>query len=242
MAGDDARDALLTDLELRLGRSFLDRALLDHALTHSSWVHENASAPGGDYERLEFLGDAVLGSFVAERLFRDDPNASEGELTRRKQGVVSMPALAVAARRLELGGYLLLGRGEEASGGRERDSLLADALEAVLGAIYLDGGIRAARAFVRRCLFSSAGAKGGSAVHARDAKTELQERWQARSRLTPWYRIVATAGPPHATEFTVEVVAGDRVLATGQGRSRKGAEQAAAASALRALEAGGDLD
>jgi len=236
MTGDTSRDTLLSGLERRLGRRFLDRALLELALTHSSWVHENASAGLRDYERLEFLGDAILGLFVAERLYRDDPAASEGELTRRKQGVVSMPALATVARRLELGPCLLLGRGEEASGGRERDSLLADALEAVLGAIYLDGGIRAARAFVKRCLFSAEGASRRSAAPDRGAKTELQELWQARSRLTPRYRIVATTGPPHARQFTVEVVAGDRVLATGRGRNRKGAEQDAAASALLQLQ------
>jgi len=238
MSGDTSRDTLLSGLEDRLGRHFINRQLLEQALTHSSWVHENVGAPRRDYERLEFLGDAVLGLFVAERLFRDDPAASEGELTRRKQGVVSMPALAAAARRLELGPYLLLGRGEEASGGRERDSLLADAFEAVLGAIHLDGGIRAGRVFVRRCLFSLEGASSGSDSPGRDAKTELQERWQAHSRVTPRYRIVATIGPAHAREFTVEVLAGECVLAIGHGRNRKGAEQNAAASALFALARG----
>lgn len=235
MSGDVARAARLASLEQRLGRRFADRALLAQALTHSSWAHENTGAPQRDYERLEFLGDALLGLVVAERLFRDDPAASEGDLTRRKQGVVSMPALAIAARRLDLGAYLLIGRGEETSGGRERDSLLADAFEAVLGAIYLDGGIRAGRAFVKRSLGSFKGASSRSDPAGRDAKTELQERWQARSRLTPCYRIVATEGPAHAREFTVEVVAGDRVLATGHGRNRKAAEQEAAASALLAL-------
>lgn len=235
MSGDPARDALLSTLERRLGRRFADRALLEQALTHSSWMHENATESRRDYERLEFLGDALLGLFVAEMLFRNDPAASEGELTLRKQGLVSMPALATAARRLDLGAYLLLGRGEEASGGREKDSLLADAFEAVLGAVFLDGGIRAGRGFVRRSLGSFKGPPGGSGSGGRDAKTELQERWQALSRLTPRYRIVETKGPPHAREFTVEVLAGDRVLATGHGRSRKGAEQDAAATALEAL-------
>jgi ribonuclease-3 len=220
-------DERLTELERRLGRRFLDRAYLTQALTHASWVHENPAAPLADYERLEFLGDAVLGFFVADRVFRDDPAGSEGDLTRRKQGLVSAPALAAAARRLDLGPCLLLGRGEEASGGRERDSLLADAFEAILGAVFLDGGIRAARAFVRRTL---GGFEGGS---ERDPKTELQERWQARSRVTPRYRITATDGPPHARQFTVEVLAQDVVLATGTGRNRKAAEQSAAANALQ---------
>ena len=222
-------------LERRLGRRFSDPSLLDRALTHSSWAHENAGSFRMDNERLEFLGDALLGHFVAERLFRDDPAASEGDLTRRKQAVVSMPALAAAARRLDLGAHLVLGRGEENSGGREKDSMLADAFEAVLGAIYLDGGIRAGRAFVRRCLGPLMGASTGLESTVLDAKTELQEKWQALSRVTPCYRIVATEGPAHAREFTVEVLAGDRVLATGRGRNRKSAEQAAAASALKAL-------
>ena len=234
-SGDIPGDARPSDLERRLGRRFADPLLLEQALTHSSWAHENAGAARRDNERLEFLGDALLGQFVAERLFRDDPTASEGDLTRRKQTLVSMPALAAAARRLDLGAHLILGRGEETSGGREKDSLLADAFEAVLGAIYLDGGIRAGRAFVRRCLLSFMGGSAGGDSSARDAKTELQERWQALSRVTPSYRIVATTGPAHAREFTVEVLAGERVLATGLGRSRKAAEQDAAASALRTL-------
>lgn len=220
-------DERLASLEKRVGRRFVDRALLTQALTHASWAHENPAAPLADYERLEFLGDAVLGFFVADRVFRSEPAASEGDLTRRKQGLVSTPALAAAARRIELGPCLLLGRGEEASGGRERDSLLADAFEAILGAIFLDGGIRSARAFIHRTL---GGFDGGS---DRDPKTELQERWQARSRVTPHYRIVATHGPPHAREFTVEVLAGEVVLASGTGRNRKAAEQAAAANALQ---------
>jgi len=222
-------------LERRLGRRFINPSLLEQALTHSSWAHENGGASREDNERLEFLGDALLGHFVAERLFRDDASASEGDLTRRKQAVVSMPALAAAARRLDLGAHLVLGRGEESSGGREKDSMLADAFEAVLGAIYLDGGIRAGRAFVRRCLGPLMGASTGVESPGLDAKTELQERWQALSRVTPCYRIVATEGPAHAREFMVEVLVGDRVLATGRGRNRKGAEQAAAASALRDL-------
>ncbi len=235
MNGDASREAQLDSLETRLGWRFADRALLTQALTHSSWANENAAAQQRDYERLEFLGDAVLGLFVAERLFRIDPAAAEGELTRRKQGMVSMPALAAAARRLDLGAQLLLGRGEEASGGRDKDSLLADAFEAVLGAIYLDGGVRAGRAFVRRCLGPFKDAASGIGSKVRDAKTELQERWQEHSRVTPFYRIVATTGPAHAREFTVEVVAADRVLAAGHGRNRKAAEQDAAATALDAM-------
>jgi ribonuclease-3 len=226
MDSDAGHDERLSGLEERLGRRFLDRSYLTQALTHASWVHENPAAPLADYERLEFLGDAVLGFFVADRVFRDDPAGSEGDLTRRKQGLVSTPALAAAARRLDLGPCLLLGR-RGIVGRAGEDSLLADAFEAILGAVFLDGGIRAARAFVRRTL---GGFDGGS---ERDPKTELQERWQARSRVTPRYRIASTDGPPHARQFTVEVLAQDVVLATGTGRNRKAAEQAAAANALQ---------
>ena len=231
MSEDPPRDALLSALEARIGRLFTDRALLARALTHSSFAHENPGASEGDYERLEFLGDAFLGLVAADALFRDDPAASEGELTRRKQAIVSMPVLARAARRLELGSYLLLGRGEIASGGRERDALLADAFEAVLGAVYLDGGVRAGRTFVRRQLEPLRGASSVDGAK-RDAKTELQERWQATLQLTPRYRIVSTFGPAHAREFEVEVVVGDDTLARGRGRSRKAAEQDAARLAL----------
>jgi ribonuclease-3 len=218
-------------LQDRLGHRFDDAGLLEQALTHRS---ARPGERGADYERLEYLGDALLGFLVAEWLWRNDPTASEGDLTRRKQEVVRSEALEACARRLQLGAALRLGKGEEGTGGREKGSLLADAFEAVLGAVYLDGGIRAARAFVHRhlrCVLEQAAA-GATA----DSKTRLQEWTQARWHRTPEYRIVATDGPPHAPEFVAEVRLADRVMASGRGSTRKVAEQAAARLALSALE------
>jgi ribonuclease-3 len=229
-------------LEEALGYRFEDPDILERALTHRSRSHEaREAAPGGSYERLEFLGDALLGFLVSERLMNDDPAADEGTLTRRRQSVVSTQALASASRRLGLGRALILGRGEDASGGRAKPSLLADAFESILAAIYLDGGLRAARAFVRRQLKVELAMTAGKSGHGVDAKTRLQELVQARWRLTPRYRIVATAGPAHAREFTAEVVLGEKTAGRGIGSSRKDAEREAAATALRAFE-GGDFE
>ncbi len=219
-------------LEARLGYRFRDPALLERALTHASFGHE-VQAP--DYERLEFLGDAVLAFVVAERMYRADPEATEGDLTRRKQSVVRAEALAEAARRIGLGEALRLGKGEESTGGRTKASLLADAFEAVLGAVYLDRGIRSARAFVNRHLGLEMGAVLQAKDVAEDYKTRLQEWAQARWRVTPRYRIVSASGPAHAQEFVAEVLVEDSVIGEGAGRSRKQAEQQAARAALRGL-------
>lgn len=226
--------------ENRLGYRFKDRRLLRSALTHRSYVHETASRPGESYERFEFLGDALLGFFVSDVLFREDSDSSEGVLTRRKQLVVRTATLAEAARRLGLGEELRLGRGEDASGGRRKSSLLADVFEAVLGAVYLDGGLRPARAFVRRHLRQSLLEAASAQEVAEDYKTRLQERIQGRLRVTPTYRIVSTEGPPHAREFEVAVRVGKRALGTGRGTSRKQAEQAAARAAIAVLDREGD--
>lgn len=231
----EAREALLLALEERIGHKFRDRALLDLALTHRSWAYEQSPDGVQNYERLEFLGDALLGFLVSEWLCDDDPEASEGVLTRRKQSVVRTESLAEAARRLALGAAMRLGRGEDGTGGREKGSLLADVFEAVLGAVFADGGVRAARAFVRRQLGGSLRARRGLREVEDDFKTILQERVQAESRVTPRYRIVRTQGPAHAHEFEVEVVAGAQVLGSGTGSSRKQAEQQAARAALACL-------
>jgi ribonuclease-3 len=221
-------------LETVIGRRFKDRRLLARALTHPSGTHER----GGDrteetYERLEFLGDSLLGFLVAERLARSDPRADEGLLTRRKQTVVSQGALAAVSRELGLGAAVHLGRGEEATGGREKPSILADVFESVLAAVYLDGGIRAARAFVSRHLEAAIAAAESRTADVTDTKTALQEAVQAHLRRTPRYRIVETAGPAHARRFTAEVMIDDRVAGRGVGASRKAAERAAASAALR---------
>ncbi|HEX5045421.1 MAG TPA: ribonuclease III [Candidatus Polarisedimenticolaceae bacterium] len=213
----------------RFGHAFRDPTLLTQALTHRSFGPA-AGEPATEGERLEFLGDAVLGFVVAEWLFQRLPGAREGELTRRKQDVVRRQTLEGVARRLDLGAELRLGPGEEATGGREKPSLLADAFEAVLGAVYLDAGMRAARAFVLRHLGEELRASlEGTAL---DAKTALQEHAQLRWHRTPTYRIVRAAGPAHAPAFTSEVLVGERVLGIGQGTTRKQAEQEAARAAL----------
>jgi ribonuclease III len=222
-------------LECVLGHRFKDRSLLDTALTHRSILPEGHGAGRESYERFEFLGDALLGFLVAEGLLAEDPEADEGILTRRRQELVSTATLADVARVLGIGEALRLGRGEESGGGRSNPSLLADAFESVLAAVYRDGGIRAARGFVRRHLGDrirdSSGARGG----LRDSKTRLQERTQALWRRTPYYRLAETSGPPHARRFLAEVLVGDDVLGSGVGSTRKQAEQEAARKALEML-------
>lgn len=230
MSGRDPRD--LDQLEGQLGHRFADRALLERALTHRSYSYEKAGASLGDYERLEFLGDALLGFLVSEWLWNDDPNATEGTLTRRKQSVVRAEALTEAARPMGLGAAMRLGRGEESSGGRAKASLLADVFEAVLAAVFLDGGVRAARSFVRKHLGDALRATRRSQDVVDDFKTRLQEQVQAEFRVTPRYRVVSTQGPAHAHEFEVEVLIAGRVVGAGTGSSRKQAEQRAARSAL----------
>jgi len=223
-------------LEERLGYRFRDGLLLEQALTHRSHAHERNDASQGHYERLEFLGDALLGLVVSDWLYRADEHAAEGVLSRRRQAIVRTSTLAHTAEAIALGEAIKLGRGEERTGGRHKSSLLADTFEAVLGAVYVDGGIRSARAFVRRHLGPAMREAGQSSGLADDFKTLLQETTQARLRRTPHYRIVSTTGPAHELEFNVEVQLDGRVLGQGKGPSRKQAEQVAARQALAALE------
>lgn len=223
-------------LERTLGYTFKDRTLLEAALTHRSHRHESEDARTGfDYERLEFLGDALLGFIVSERLMELDPEADEGTLTRRKQTLVSRDTLAGLSQALGIGEVMRLGRGEEATGGRLKPSLLGDVFESVLAAVYLDGGIRAARAFVRRHLASDLARTARAAGPLGDDKTQLQEEAQARWRLTPRYRTVETTGPAHDRRFAAEVLIGERVWGRGTGTRRKEAERQAARAALAAL-------
>jgi len=223
------------DLEQALGYRFEDATLLRAALTHRSYSHEAGETAAANYERLEFLGDALLGFVVADWLYRDDGAVGEGVLSRRRQAVVRRATLARAANGLGLGEALLLGRGEETTGGRDKASVLADAFESVLGAVYLDGGVRAARAFVRRHLGPELKKVRLAHESVDDHKTRLQETVQARLRRTPSYRIVSTSGPDHALEFEVEVLVDERKLGAGRGSNRKQAEQAAAREALMRL-------
>lgn len=229
------RDPRFLDTERRLGYRFKNMALLETALTHRSHSYETGKERWSNYERLEYLGDALLGFLVAEWLYRDDDRADEGTLSRRRQAVVRASTLARAAKALALGDAVLLGKGEEGTGGRQKRSLLADTFEAVLGAVYLDGGVRPARAFVRRHLAAELARVRNAETTRDDYKTRLQESIQASLQRTPRYRIVETAGPAHAREFHVEVLLDDDVLGTGSGRTRKTAEQHAARSALSSM-------
>jgi ribonuclease-3 len=223
-----------TPLERRLGYRFRHPELLETALTHRSYAYEQDSdADYGDhYERLEFLGDAVLGLVAAEHLFRRYPERPEGDLTKLKSHLVSRPVLARIAGDLALGDELRLGVGEERSGGRAKASLLADVWEAVLGAVYLDGGLEAAAKLIRPALEHAEERRGERPA---DAKTRLQEEVQARGWSLPRYALVETAGPDHAKHFTVECRIQGESYGVGEGRSKKAAEQAAAAAALEAL-------
>ncbi|HLS88883.1 MAG TPA: ribonuclease III [Sphingobacteriaceae bacterium] len=223
-----ARLAELTGREPRQPELFLQ------ALTHPSYANEHPQEMHN--QRLEFLGDAALGLVVAEELYRRFPDKDEGDLTRMRAAVVCTPTLARVARRLDLGRLLRLGQGEEGSGGRQRSSLLADALEAVIGALMLEGGLETVRDFVFRHLSQEMEeAAAGSLVE--DFKTFLQEEGQRRFRADPVYRVVGEEGPDHNKSFTVEVLIQGKVMGTGTGRSKKEAEQAAAEQAVARLQA-----
>jgi len=220
------------DLARRLGIDFADLALLERALTHRSWAFEHR--PGHHNERLEFLGDAVLGLVVTEEIFARLPDAAEGELSPVRAATVRESALADIARGLGLGDYLRLGRGEASSGGADKDSLLSDALEAVIAAVHIEHGHERAAAFVRGLVADRLDAitTGGEVL---DAKTLLQERAAATGLPVPDYRVSAE-GPDHDPEFTATVLLGEREEGHGRGRTKKQAEQRAAAAALEALD------
>lgn len=217
---------------------FHDRALLDEALTHKSYVNERKGQVRQHNERLEFLGDAVLSLIISEHLAIRYPQLSEGALSKLKAGLVSEASLSAAARRLNLGAHLRLGRGEELSKGREKHSLLADVLEAVISAIYLDGGLEASRAFTLDALqeelsrIGSAQARPGSD----DYKTRFQEWCQQRYETLPRYVLVKESGPDHQKCFEVEVEIEGKVAGSGVGHSKKEAEQMAARQALGIME------
>jgi ribonuclease-3 len=222
-------------LEQRLGVSLGDRAVALAALTHKSYVNEHRDKELEDNERLEFLGDAVVDLAVSDRLMQRFPLASEGDLSRLRATLVDEGGLAQAARAYGLGELLLLGRGEELSGGRDKPSLLADALEAVIGAVYLAGGMPAALDVIDR-IFSDAFAQIAPGSFGRDHKTALQELAQSRHRASPKYRVISELGPDHSKTFVVEVELSGQVFGQGEGRSKKDAEQAAARVALAALQ------
>lgn len=221
----------LKDFQEILGVTFKNPSLLELALVHSSYVNENPGSVSGHNERLEFLGDAILGFIVAEKLYQDFPDLSEGEMTKLRAALVRRETLAVVARDIRLGDFLYLGRGEEASGGRSKAANLAGALEALVAAIFLDQGEAGTRGIVLRLLRGEL-KKAVSQGMAADFKSRLQELVQSQRQLTPAYRVVEEAGPEHDKRFTVEVMVGDRVLGRGTGKSKKRAEAEAARAAL----------
>jgi ribonuclease III len=220
-------------LESRLGYVFVDRARLECALTHKSYLNENASWGRPDNERYEFLGDAVLDLVVGHLLMDADPERNEGELSKTRATIVNEVGLAEVAGELGLGEWLFLGRGEEQSGGRRKPSVLADACEALIAAVYLDGGFDASFAVVKR-LFGSrvVSARGGG---LNDYKTRLQER-AARRKQHVRYQLISEQGPDHDKTFDIAAFVGDRELSRGAGKTKKEAEQRAAELALRALD------
>lgn len=222
-------------LEGRVGYRFRDRGLLEHALTHRSKAHEDPSGGVTDNESLEFLGDAVLGLVVAEALFRAFPTYSEGQKSKIKANLVSTASLAEMAEQLGLGEHMILGRGEEKTGGRRKQALLADTCEALIAAIYIDGGLEPARQFLVRELSTHIEDARVPEYFGRDHKSRLQERLQALGRPLPSYRVTGEAGPDHRKLFHVEVIVGADVLAKAVGRTKKEAEQEGAKLALEEI-------
>ena len=234
-----------TALEERLGHKFSSRELLDRALTHSSAVPELRGAAEDvtgngitleDNERLEFLGDAVLELLASEYLLGAFPEWTEGQLSKSRARIVNAGSLEAAARRLRLGEHLRLGRGEEKTGGREKQTLLADAFEAVVAAVYLDAGLGAAREVLQRALFEQALEERGERIAESDRKSALQEFLQGRGQAPAEYRLAGESGPDHQKVFQIEVWINGECMAKGEGSTKKEAEQQAARSALELLE------
>lgn len=221
----------LQELEERVGYSFRDEGLLKQAMTHSSFTNEQRINRAGDYERLEFLGDAVLELVSSEFLFKLHPELSEGELTKLRASMVCEPSLAFCARDLELGRFIRMGKGEENTGGRERESITSDAMEALIGAIYLDGGMDSAREFIDRFILSDLEDK----QLFYDSKSNLQELIQGKLKKEFGYELLEESGPEHDKTFRVLVQMEGERLGEGVGKTKKAAEQQAAYKALLVL-------
>lgn len=220
---------MLSELEQALGYTFQDKSLLENALTHSSWANENRKDGQSSNERLEFLGDSILGFVVAEFLYRSFPERPEGELTRFRAELVCEKSLARIAAQIQLGSYLRMGHGEEQGGGRTRPSIMADAVESVLAAAYLDGGFAAARGIIERLLLRDV---HGFRPQNQDYKTRLQELVQREKNQELSYHLLSESGPDHDKRFVVSVMLNGGEVGTGTGRSKKRAEQAAAHAAI----------
>ncbi|MBQ7956233.1 MAG: ribonuclease III [Lachnospiraceae bacterium] len=222
----------LEELERRIGYVFDNKALIKQAVTHSSFTNEQKINKLGNYERLEFLGDAVLELISSDFLYHEYPDKPEGTLTKTRAAMVCEPSLAFCARDLELGKFMLLGKGEESTGGRDRDSITSDAMEALIGAIYLDGGIGKAKEFIYRFILSDLEDK----QLFFDSKTTLQELAQKELKAEICYELVSENGPEHEKEFVVEVHMDGKVLGRGYGKNKKSAQQHAAYEALLLLK------
>jgi len=230
----DEVDRRMQDLEERIGYRFNNIKMLRNAMTHSSYANERHMGKLACNERLEFLGDAVLEIVVSEFLYHNYPEEPEGVLTRKRASIVCEQTLALCARELELGSYLMLGKGEEHTGGRERNSITSDAVEAVIGAIYLDGGFTNAKEFIYRVVLTDLENK----QLFYDSKTTLQEMVQGQEgEVELSYRLISEEGPDHNKQFKVEVLVGQEVMGSGKGSTKKAAEQEAAYLAILRLKA-----
>lgn len=219
---------LLEELQDKIGYRFQNTELLKQALTHSSFANEQKINKLKDYERLEFLGDAVLELVSSEFLFRENPQMPEGQLTKLRASMVCEPALAYCAKDIDLGSYILLGRGEEYTGGRYRSSITSDVMEAIIGAIFLDGGIENAKKHIYRFILSDLENK----ILFLDSKTILQEEIQKKKDEQLRYELIGESGPDHNKQFTVDAYLNDVLIGSGTGRTKKAAEQQAAYEAL----------
>ena len=225
------------ELQEKIGYTFSEEEYLRNAMVHKSYLHAVPDLSGGSNERLEFLGDSILGFIVSSDLYLAYPDTPEGQLTSWRGALVRLTTLAKIAEPLALGEYMYMSRGEEVAGGRTRGTNLGRAIEALLGAVYLDGGQEAVRGVWRTILGEADSAVARiEEVLRGDFKTQLQQYAQAHLKQTPLYRMVGTSGPDHAKQFKVEVLAGDRVLAAGTGTNKQMAEQAAAENALAILK------
>lgn len=223
---------MIKDLEAAIGYQFHNISLLQNALTHSSYANERWHNSLLSNERLEFLGDSILGMLVAEYLYRSFPDRPEGELTRMRADMVCETTLAAVANTIHLGDHLLLGHGEEQGGGRTRDSILADAVESVIAASFLDGGMEAARCFIQRFILVQVPV---TKLHNADYKTQLQELVQQKRNQVLTYLLAGESGPDHDKQFDVQVALNGTVVGSGRGSSKKRAEQDAARNAIAAL-------
>ena len=222
----------LKELEGKIGYTFKDKTLFKQALTHSSYANEHRHEGLKDNERLEFLGDAVLEIISSEYLFYNYPDMAEGEMTKLRASIVCEPTLALCTHEISLGSYLFLGKGEERTGGRNRDSIVSDAMESVIGAIYLDGGFASAKEFVLNFILNDMEHK----QLFYDSKTILQEIVQENGTQPVEYVLIGEEGPDHNKNFTVEARVNGKIMGQGSGHTKKAAEQAAAYQAIRTIK------